>query len=97
DDAERGGDDDEETESDEESDGDETREEESFDPIPPEDSKDDGNGENDQGLRISEEERLTEEEEADELYRDADINQGRGLPLSQDIDVGGEEGHVEEE
>nr|GEZ24062.1 hypothetical protein [Tanacetum cinerariifolium] len=87
DDAERGGDDDEETESDEESDSDETREEESFDPIPriPEDSKDDGNGEEDQGLRISEEERLTKEEEADELYRDVDINQGRGLPLSQDI------------
>nr|GFC79213.1 hypothetical protein [Tanacetum cinerariifolium] len=47
-------------------------EEESFDPIPrtPEDSEDDGNGEEDQGLRVSEEERLIEEEEADELYRD---------------------------
>nr|GEU56354.1 hypothetical protein [Tanacetum cinerariifolium] len=66
-----GGDDDEETESDEESDGDETREEESFDPIPrtPEDSEDDGNGEEDQGLRISVEQRIHEEEEADELYR----------------------------
>nr|GFD28211.1 hypothetical protein [Tanacetum cinerariifolium] len=88
----RGGDDDEETESDEESDGDETREEESFDHIPrtPEDSGDDGNGEEDQGLRISKEERLTKEEEADELYRDVDINQGRGLPLYQDI----EDSHV---
>nr|GEY91663.1 hypothetical protein [Tanacetum cinerariifolium] len=58
---------------DEESDGDETREEESFDPIPrtPEDSEDDGNGEEDQGLRISVEQRIHEEEEADELYRDA--------------------------
>nr|GEY45077.1 hypothetical protein [Tanacetum cinerariifolium] len=92
DDAERGGDDDVETESDEESDGDETKEEESFDPIPRthEDSKDDGNGEEDQGLRISEEERIHEEEEADELYRDVDINQGRGLQLSQDI----EDSHV---
>nr|GEU71965.1 hypothetical protein [Tanacetum cinerariifolium] len=55
DDAERGGDDDEETKSDEESDGDETREEESFDPIPrtPKDSEDDGNGDEDQGLRIN--------------------------------------------
>nr|GFB30848.1 hypothetical protein [Tanacetum cinerariifolium] len=46
-------------------------EEESFDPIPrtPEDSEDDGNGKEDQGLRISEEERMHEEEEADELYR----------------------------
>nr|GEW73303.1 uncharacterized mitochondrial protein AtMg00810-like [Tanacetum cinerariifolium] len=72
DDTERGGDDDEESKSDEESDGDETREEESFDPIPRtlEDSEDDGNGKEDQGLRISEEERLNEEEEADELYRD---------------------------
>nr|GFC69560.1 hypothetical protein [Tanacetum cinerariifolium] len=87
DDTKRGGDNDEESESDKESDGDETREEESFDPIPrtPENSEDDGNGEEDQGLRISEEERLIEEEEADELYQDVDINQGRRLQLSQDI------------
>nr|GEY87777.1 hypothetical protein [Tanacetum cinerariifolium] len=47
-------------------------EEESFDPIPrtPEDDEDDGNGEEDQGLWISEEERIQEEEEADELYCD---------------------------
>nr|GFA99973.1 hypothetical protein [Tanacetum cinerariifolium] len=51
-----------------------------------EDSQDDGNGEEDQGLSISEEERMHEEEEADELYRDVDINQGRGLQVSQDID-----------
>nr|GFA84073.1 hypothetical protein [Tanacetum cinerariifolium] len=63
-------------------------EEESFDPIPrtPEDGEDDGNGDEDQGLRISEEERMHEEEEADELYRDVDIKQGRGLQVSQDID-----------
>nr|GFB88757.1 hypothetical protein [Tanacetum cinerariifolium] len=67
-------------------------EEESFDPIPRthEDSEDDGNGEDDQGLRVSEEQRLIEEEEADELYQDVDINQGRGLQLSQDI----EDSHV---
>nr|GFA86902.1 hypothetical protein [Tanacetum cinerariifolium] len=46
----------------------------------------DGNGEEDQGLRISEEERLNEEEDADELYRDVDINQGRGIHLSQDME-----------
>nr|GFB10889.1 hypothetical protein [Tanacetum cinerariifolium] len=34
------------------------------------DSEDDGNSKEDQGLRISEEERIHEEEEADELYRD---------------------------
>nr|GFD35586.1 hypothetical protein [Tanacetum cinerariifolium] len=66
--------------------------EESFDPIPrtPEDGKDDGNGEEDQGLKISKEERMHEEEEADELYRDMDINQGRGSQVSQDI----EDSHV---
>nr|GFA11404.1 hypothetical protein [Tanacetum cinerariifolium] len=56
----------------------------------PEYSEDDGNGEEDQGLRVSEEQRLIEEEEADELYRDVDINQGRGLQVSQDI----EDSHV---
>nr|GEX73645.1 hypothetical protein [Tanacetum cinerariifolium] len=80
---------DEETESDGESEEEKTREEaeESFDPIPrtPEDSEDDGNGEEDQRLRISEEERMHEEEEADELYCDVNINQGRGLQVSQDI------------
>nr|GFA30187.1 hypothetical protein [Tanacetum cinerariifolium] len=50
-----------------------------------ENSEDDGNVEEDQGLRVSEEQRLIEEEEADELYRDVDINQGRGLQLSADI------------
>nr|GFA76257.1 hypothetical protein [Tanacetum cinerariifolium] len=49
------------------------------------DSEDDGNGEKDQGLRVSEEQRLIEEEKADELYQDVDINQGRGLQLSKDI------------
>nr|GFB89381.1 hypothetical protein [Tanacetum cinerariifolium] len=88
------GEDDEETESDGESKEKETREEEeeSFDPIPRtlEDSKYDGNGEEDQGLRVSEEQRLIEEEEADEPYCDVDINQGRGLQVSQDI----EDSHV---
>nr|GFA26112.1 hypothetical protein [Tanacetum cinerariifolium] len=68
-------------ESDGENENEETREqeEESFDPIPqtPEESEDDDNNENDQGLRIGEDERTHEEEEADELYRDVDINQER--------------------
>nr|GFB49060.1 hypothetical protein [Tanacetum cinerariifolium] len=55
-----------------------------------EDDEDNGNGDEDQGLRISEEKRIQEEEEADELYRDVDINQGRGLQVSQDI----EDSHV---
>nr|GFB64520.1 hypothetical protein [Tanacetum cinerariifolium] len=93
-DTESGEGDAEETESDRESEEEETREEEeeSFDPIPrtPKDDEDNGNGDEDQGLRISEEERIQEEEEADELYRDVDINQGRGIQVSQDI----EDSHV---
>nr|GFB78908.1 hypothetical protein [Tanacetum cinerariifolium] len=51
-----------------------------------ENSNDDGNNEEDQGLRIGEEERIHEEEEADELYRDVDINQGRRLQVSQETE-----------
>nr|GEY89595.1 hypothetical protein [Tanacetum cinerariifolium] len=73
DDQTKGIDDNEVTESDGKNEEEETREEteESFDPIPiiPEDSEDDGNNKEDQGLRISEEEMIHEEEEADELYR----------------------------
>nr|GFC41339.1 hypothetical protein [Tanacetum cinerariifolium] len=54
--------------------------------ISQQDSKDDGNNEEDQGLRISEEERMHEEEEADELYHDVDINQGRGLQVFQETE-----------
>nr|GFB13798.1 hypothetical protein [Tanacetum cinerariifolium] len=86
--------DDEATESDRESEDEETREheEESFDPIPrtPEDNKDDDNNEEDQGLRIGEKERMQEEEDAEELYRDVDINLGRGLQVSQET----EDSHV---
>nr|GFB34263.1 hypothetical protein [Tanacetum cinerariifolium] len=61
-------------------------------PIPrtPEGSENEGNDEEDQDLRLSEEARIQEEEEADELYRDVDINQGWGLQVSQDI----EDSHV---
>nr|GEY90134.1 hypothetical protein [Tanacetum cinerariifolium] len=44
------------------------------------------NNEEDQGLNIGKEERLNEEEEADELYRDVDINQGRGLQVTQEVE-----------
>nr|GFC07318.1 hypothetical protein [Tanacetum cinerariifolium] len=58
----------------------------------PKESEDDDNNEEDQGLRISEEERMHEEDEADELYCDVDINQGRGLQVSQET----EDSHEEE-
>nr|GFA70968.1 hypothetical protein [Tanacetum cinerariifolium] len=83
----RGGD--EVTESERESDEEETsqEEEESFDPIPRtlEGSENEGNDEEDQDLRLDEEARIQEKEEADELYCNVDINQGRGLQLSQNI------------
>nr|GFA74244.1 hypothetical protein [Tanacetum cinerariifolium] len=80
-------DDDEEGGDDEHESNEETREEESFDPIPQthEDSEDEGNGEEDLGLNIGEEERHDEEEEEDELYRDININQGRGLQETQKV------------
>nr|GEZ24815.1 hypothetical protein [Tanacetum cinerariifolium] len=53
-------------------------------------SEDEGNDEEDQDLRLSEEARIQEEEEADELYRDVDINQGKGLQVSKNI----EDSHV---
>nr|GEU66866.1 retrovirus-related Pol polyprotein from transposon TNT 1-94 [Tanacetum cinerariifolium] len=70
-------DDDEEGGYDEHEPDEETRDEESIDPIPqtPEYSKDEGDGKEDLGLNISEEERHVEEEEKDELYRDVNINQ----------------------
>nr|GEY26951.1 hypothetical protein [Tanacetum cinerariifolium] len=51
-----------------------------------ESKEDDGNGEEDQGVRISEKERLNEEEEAEELYRDVNINQGRGIQATLDVE-----------
>nr|GFA55604.1 hypothetical protein [Tanacetum cinerariifolium] len=85
---------DEVNESEGESEEEETRqeEEESFDPIPrtPEGSEDESNDEEDQELRLSKEVRIQEEEEADKLYRDVNINQGRGLQVTQNV----EDSHV---
>nr|GFA74535.1 hypothetical protein [Tanacetum cinerariifolium] len=66
----------------------EQEEEESFDPIPrkPEESEEESNDEKDQEIRLSEEARLQEEEDADELYRNVNINQGRGLQVTQNVE-----------
>nr|GEV68047.1 reverse transcriptase domain-containing protein [Tanacetum cinerariifolium] len=65
----------------------ETRDEESFDPIPQtsKDSKDEGVDEEDLGLNIGEEERHVKEEEEDELYRNVNINQGRGIQANLEV------------
>nr|GFD24120.1 hypothetical protein [Tanacetum cinerariifolium] len=70
----------------------ETRDEESFDPIPktPENNNDEGNGEEDLGLNVGREERYDEEEEEDKLYRDVNINQGKGVQATLEV----EDSHV---
>nr|GEZ95750.1 hypothetical protein [Tanacetum cinerariifolium] len=59
----------------------ETRDEESFDPIPKthENTNDEGNGEENLGMNVGREEGQDEENEEDELYRDVNINLGRGI------------------
>nr|GEW98459.1 hypothetical protein [Tanacetum cinerariifolium] len=76
-----------EQEYDEEEYDEETMDEESFDPIlkTPENSDDKGNGEEDLGLNVGREEGHDEEEEEDELYKDVNINQGRGIQMNQEV------------
>nr|GEV44055.1 hypothetical protein [Tanacetum cinerariifolium] len=85
-DEEEGGGD--ELEFDKEETNEETRDEESFDPIPqtPERNKDEGDGEEDQGLNVEREEGLNQEKEEDKLYRDVNINQGRGLQANLEVE-----------
>nr|GFA79906.1 hypothetical protein [Tanacetum cinerariifolium] len=66
----------------------EQEEEESFDPIPrtPEESEEESYDEKEHDLRLSEEATIQEEEDADELYRDVNINQGKGLQVTQNVE-----------
>nr|GFC07652.1 hypothetical protein [Tanacetum cinerariifolium] len=63
-------------------------EEVSFDPIPrtPEDSEKESDNEEEQESRLSEEARIREEEDAEDLYREVNINQGRGLQITQSVE-----------
>nr|GFB12061.1 hypothetical protein [Tanacetum cinerariifolium] len=63
-------------------------EEVSFDPIPrtPKDSEKESDDEDEQESRLSEEARIQEEEDAEELYRNVNINQGRGLQVTQSVE-----------
>nr|GEW65502.1 reverse transcriptase domain-containing protein [Tanacetum cinerariifolium] len=85
DDEGKDGDDDEEDEGDngEKGDGDDDDEEEGGD------SEDESNDEQDLGLNVGEEGHIEEEEE-DELYKDININQGRGLQTTLEV----EDSHV---
>nr|GFD33160.1 hypothetical protein [Tanacetum cinerariifolium] len=49
----------------------------------PEDSEKESDDEEEQESRLSEEARIQKEEDADELYRDVNINQGRGLQFAE--------------
>nr|GFA71127.1 hypothetical protein [Tanacetum cinerariifolium] len=68
----------------------ETSEEEegSFDLIPrtPKDSENESDDEEEQESRLSEEARIKEEEDVEELYHDVNINQGRGLQVTQSVE-----------
>nr|GEX94327.1 hypothetical protein [Tanacetum cinerariifolium] len=62
----------------------ETKDEESFDPIlkTPENTDDEGNGEENLGMNVGREEGQDEEDEKDELYIDVNINLGRGVQMA---------------
>nr|GEY14541.1 hypothetical protein [Tanacetum cinerariifolium] len=62
----------------------ETRDEESFDPIPkrPENTDDEGNGEENLRINVGREEGQDEEDDEDKLYRDVNINLGRGVQMA---------------
>nr|GFD35755.1 hypothetical protein [Tanacetum cinerariifolium] len=55
-------------------------------PRTPEESEEESNDEEEQESRLSEEARIQEEEDADELYRDVNINQGKGLQVTQNVE-----------
>nr|GEX64042.1 retrovirus-related Pol polyprotein from transposon TNT 1-94 [Tanacetum cinerariifolium] len=84
DDEEEGGDDDQEYDDEY---AEETRDEESFDPITqtPKNNDNEGNGKEDIGLNIGGEEGHDKKEEEDELYRDVNINQGRGIQANLEV------------
>nr|GFB39650.1 hypothetical protein [Tanacetum cinerariifolium] len=71
-----------------ESEGESEKEEGSFDSIirTPEDSEKESDDEEEQESRLSEEARTQEEEDAEELYHDVNINQERGLQVTQNVE-----------
>nr|GFD62048.1 hypothetical protein [Tanacetum cinerariifolium] len=52
----------------------------------PEDSEKESDDEEEQESRLGEEARIREEEDAEELYPDVNINQGRGLQVTQSVE-----------
>nr|GFD45243.1 hypothetical protein [Tanacetum cinerariifolium] len=62
----------------------ETRDEESFDPIPktPVNTDDKGNGEENLGMNVGRDQGQDEKDDEDDLYRDVNINLGRGVQMA---------------
>nr|GFC32550.1 hypothetical protein [Tanacetum cinerariifolium] len=71
---------------DDDEDDDYNNEEEELAKSDEEDKEFESNDEEEQDLRLSEEARIQEEEDADELYCDVNINQGRGLQVTQNVE-----------
>nr|GEV37831.1 ribonuclease H-like domain, reverse transcriptase, RNA-dependent DNA polymerase [Tanacetum cinerariifolium] len=91
DDERKDGDDDEEGDGDddENDDGEKGNDDDDDQEVERDDDKDDeeeGNGEEDLGLNVGGEEGHVEEEEEDELYEDVNINQGRGIQATLDVE-----------
>nr|GEW05817.1 hypothetical protein [Tanacetum cinerariifolium] len=87
-----GGDDDDGDDKDDDGEEEETRAGESFDPILKtlKNSNNEGNGKENLGINVGREEGHDEEGDEDELYRDVNINQGRGIQTTQEF----EDSHV---
>nr|GEW23845.1 hypothetical protein [Tanacetum cinerariifolium] len=78
---------------DEDNDGEEGNDDDDDQEVEKDNDKDDeeeGNGEEDIGLNVGRDEGHVEEEEEDELYRDVNINQGRGIQATLEV----EDSHV---
>nr|GEZ36395.1 hypothetical protein [Tanacetum cinerariifolium] len=74
---------------DDEKEGGDDEDEESFDLIlkTPKNNDDEGNGEKNLGTNVGRDEGQDEEDKADELYRDVNINLGRGIQLGDSSSV----------
>nr|GEX50104.1 hypothetical protein [Tanacetum cinerariifolium] len=66
-------------------DGDDGEEGDGNDDDDEDDDGKEGNGEENLGLNVGREEGYNEEEEEDELYKEVNINQGRGIQMTQEV------------
>nr|GEV05885.1 hypothetical protein [Tanacetum cinerariifolium] len=79
------GDDDDNGDDGEEGDGDDDDDDQEVERDDDKDDEEEGNGKEDLGLNVGREKGHDEEEEEDELYRDVNINQGRGIQETLEV------------